>query len=215
MNETVAVESADTPGDDDDDGSAAESESLSTDAVFETLSNRRRRYALHYLKQRNEPVTIRELSEQVAAWENGVDRSSVTPKLRKRVYTALHQSHLPKMSSLDVVAYDSDRGVVSMTPHVAELDIYLNVVQRTDLPWSQFYLGLGAVFVALVTVGGLGIWPFATISGFAYALIVACSFLAIAAIHTVRDARSVIGGWSDPVDHVVAPLESRERNEDD
>lgn len=199
------VEGADSGGSD-----APERESLSTEAVFETLSSQRRRYTLHYLKQRREPVTVRDLSEQVAAWENGIDRESVTPKLRKRVYTALHQTHLPKMSQLEVIEYDSDRGVVEMTPHVSQLDIYLDIVSTDDLPWSQFYLGLGAVFTALVTVGGLGIPPFDLISGFGYALCIALVVTGVGAYHTFRDRRSRVGGHGEPAEEIVPPLESRE-----
>ncbi|MFC7176179.1 DUF7344 domain-containing protein [Halosegnis marinus] len=121
------------------------------------MSSRRRRYALHYLTQRAESVTIRDLSEQIAAWENNVERSAVTPKERKRVYTALHQTHLPKMDRLGVVVYDNDRGTVTLTDSVREFDIYLDVVPSDDLPWSQFYLALGGVLTALVAVAALGI----------------------------------------------------------
>ncbi|WP_178916445.1 hypothetical protein [Natronomonas gomsonensis] len=209
----IAADKGGTGGTDSDNSGGSdgsESESLSTEAVFETLSSQRRRYTLHYLKQRQEPVTVRDLSEQVAAWENGIDRESVTPKLRKRVYTALHQTHLPKMSQLEVIEYDSDRGVVGMTPHVSQLDIYLDIVPSDDLPWSQFYLGLGAVFTALVTVAVLGIRPFDSVPGFGYALCIALTVSSIGAYHTVRDRRSRLGGNDDPVEEIVPPLESRE-----
>ena len=40
----------------------SESESLSNDALYGALSQKRRRYALHYLKQRNEAVTVQNLA---------------------------------------------------------------------------------------------------------------------------------------------------------
>lgn len=200
----------DRPGDGFGAETTAETEPLSTDAVFETLSSRRRRYTLHYLKQRSEPVTVRELSEQVAAWENGIDRASVTPRLRKRVYTALHQTHLPKMSKLEVIEYDHDRGIVAMSGHMRQLDIYLDVVASDDLPWSQFYLGLGAVLTALVTIAALGIAPFGSVPGFGYALFVSLSFVAASAYHTLRDRHSLLGGRHIPVEEIVPPQESRE-----
>lgn len=182
---------------------------LSTETVFETLSSRRRRYALHYLTQKGEPVTIRDLSEQIAAWENDVERPAVTPKERKRVYTALHQTHLPKMDRLGVVVYDKDRGTISLTEHVQEFDIYLDVVPSDDLPWSQFYLALGGVLTALVAVAALGIPPFAYAGGFAYALFVALAFTAVGGYHAVRDRRTLVGKTSTPPD-VVAPNEAGE-----
>lgn len=206
----IAVDEGDTVGSEREGPDGSGPDSLSTEAVFETLSSQRRRYTLHYLKQRGEPVTVRDLSEQVAAWENDIDRESVTPKLRKRVYTALHQTHLPKMSKLGVIEYDSDRGVVGMTPYVSQLDIYLDVVPSDDISWGQFYLGLGAVFTALVTVAAVGIPPFASIPGFGYALAIGLSVVGIATYHTVRDRRSRLGGNAEPREEIVPPLESRE-----
>lgn len=181
---------------------------LSTDAIFETLSSRRRRYILHYLKQRDQQVTIRDLSTQIAAWENGIEVSAVTPKERKRVYTALHQTHLPKMDKLGVVVHDPDRGVVELTPHVRAFDIYLDIVSADDLPWSHLYLAVGAVFTALTVVAALGIYPFSLASGVGYALAVAFAFTAIAAYHTYRDRQQRLG-VDVPTDEVVPPPESR------
>jgi DNA-binding transcriptional ArsR family regulator len=179
--------------------------SLSTETIFETLSNRRRRYALHYLKRVGEPVTIRDLSEQLAAWENDVDRARVRPKQRKRLYTALHQTHLPKMNELGVVDYDRDRGVVALTAAIEEFDIYFDLVGKDDIPWSQFYLALGGVFTSLVTVAMLGIPPFAWIGGFAYGLVVAVAFSAVAAYHVFRDRRRVVGSADAPPEPVSRP----------
>jgi hypothetical protein len=176
---------------------------LSTDTVFQTLGSHRRRYTLHYLRQLNRPVPIRELSEQLAAWELGKERSSVTPKERKRLYTALHQTHLPKMDSLNVVEYDRNRGTVSMTEHIDEFDIYLDVVPQNDLPWSQFYLALGAVLTALVGVAALGITPFAALSGFAYALLATGVVTLVAGYHAFRDRRLLLGSTDVPPDALL------------
>jgi len=187
-----------------------ERSSLSTDTVFQTLGSRRRRYTLHYLRHTGEPVTIRDLSEQLAAWELGKERTAITPKERKRLYTALHQTHLPKMDSLDVVEYDRDRGVVSLTDHVGQFDIYLDVVEKNDLPWSQFYLALGGVFTALVIVAALGIAPFSVLGGFGYALGATLVFTGVAAYHTIRDRRLLVGETDVPPDAGLPPLEATE-----
>ena len=183
--------------------------SFSTDTIFETLSNQRRRYALHYLGQVEGPVTIRELSEQIAAWEHGVDRSAVTPKIRKRVYTALHQTHLPKMHQRGIVDFDTDRGVVELTDSVADFAIYLDVVTVEDVHWSHLYLSVGAVLTALVTLGGLGIWPFGVIGGYWYALLATLAVTGIGTYHTIRDQQHLIGSPT-PGDSVCAPREIHE-----
>ncbi|MFD1685100.1 DUF7344 domain-containing protein [Halobellus litoreus] len=188
---------------------ASNDRELSTETVFETLSSRRRRYTLHYLTQVDGPVTIRDLSEQIAAWENRIERQAVTPKQRKRVYTALHQTHLPTMDRLGVVEYDKDRGTITMTDHVRAFDIYLDVVPRDDIPWSQFYLVLGSVLSALVVVGALGFPPFSYVGGFGYALFVAAAFTVAGCVHTIRDRRSLIGTTATPPD-VEPPREITE-----
>jgi hypothetical protein len=180
---------------------------LSTDAIFQTLGSRRRRHVLHYLRQQDRPVPIRELSEQLAAWELGKGHDAVTPKERKRLYTALHQTHLPTMNDLNVVEYDRNRGVASLTDHIGQFDIYLDVVSHNDLPWSQFYLALGGVLTAVVTVAALGIAPFTALGGFGYALAVAGLFTLFAGHHTIRDRRLMLGSTDPPSDALVAQVE--------
>ena len=129
---------------------------IPTDVVFSTLSNPRRRHVLHYLKRSDGPVAIGDLAEALAAWENGRSVEEVTSKERKRVYTSLYQSHLPKMHRDGVVSYDAPRGVVELTPAAAQLDIHMEVVDANDIPWSQFYLGLSALSAAVVLALSLG-----------------------------------------------------------
>ncbi|QSG08005.1 putative trancriptional regulator, ArsR family [Halapricum desulfuricans] len=166
--------------------------------VFQVLGSRRRRYVLHYLRQQDRPVPIRELSEQLSAWELGKESDAVTPKERKRLYTALHQTHLPTMDRSDIVEYDRNRGVVSLTDYANEFDIYLDIVPHNDLPWGHFYLALGAVLTTLVAVAALGIPPFTVLDGFDYALAVAGLFTLVAAYHTLRDRRLLLGSTDVP-----------------
>ena len=183
----------------------ARAERLPTEVIFTTLSNRRRRYVLHYLAQVGDAVTMRDLSEQIAAWENRIDRPAVTPKQRKRVYTALHQTHLPMMNRLGAVAYDRDRGTVATTEHLDAFEIYLDVVPRDDIPWSQFYLALGSVLSALVVVAALGIAPFSSVGGFGYALAVAAAVTVAGGVHTLRDRRTRVGTTPEPTEVSVEP----------
>ncbi len=148
----------------------------------------------------DDSVTIRDLSEQIAAWENRIDRRAVTPKQRKRVYTGLHQTHLPMMDRVGAVVYDKDRGTITMTGDLRTFDVYLDVVPQDDIPWSQFYLALGAVFSALVAVAALGFAPFSYVGGFGYALFVAAGFTLVGCVHTLRDRRTLVGSASTPTD---------------
>ncbi len=122
---------------------------LSKDEVFEILRNKRRRYLLHYLKTYDAPVEIGDLATRIAAWECNEPIDAVTSDERKRVYTTLQQTHLPKMDEARIVEYDSDRGLVDRTEHTDDLNVYLEIVDRNELPWREYYLALGAVMLGL------------------------------------------------------------------
>lgn len=85
------------------------------DDIFHTLSNRRRRYVLTYLYTNGGHATVREISEELAAWENQIPRAEVTYKQRKRTYTSLIQIHLGTLHDGGFVEYDSDRGEIELT----------------------------------------------------------------------------------------------------
>lgn len=173
---------------------------LSRDTIFSTLSNQRRRYVIHYLKQHPEQVRIRDLAEQIAAWENGIEINELTYKQRKRVYTSLHQTHLPKMDDCGIVEYDRDRGHITLTPTSAELDVYLEVVPKDELPWSEFYLGLSAVSLGIVLVVWAGIVPTGVIPPLGYAALIAVVFGVAAGVHTYLTRQSALGGANAPVE---------------
>lgn len=177
----------------------SESEStLSQEDVFSTLSNRRRRYVLRHLLQNGEPVGLRDLSARLAAWENGVSLSEVTYKQRVRVYTALRQSHLPKLAETGIVRYDDERGVVEPTPEMSELEVYLDIVPHDEISWSRYYLGLGGLNAALLLGAYLGLFPLSLLSGFAWAVFVVVLFLASALAHVRYESRTRLGAAGRP-----------------
>lgn len=148
---------------------------LSRDEAFETLSNRRRRYIIHYLRDEDQPVALSDLAEQIAAWENDTEILDISASERKTVYTSLQQFHLPKMDEMGVVEFDRRAGTVSVTDATEGLDIYLEVVDRHDIPWSFYYIGLSSVGAMLVALSWLGVPPFGAVpdAGWTVFLVVA------------------------------------------
>jgi DNA-binding transcriptional ArsR family regulator len=159
-------------------------EPLSKDDIFTVLSNERRRFVLRYLKDHGGTAEIRDLSQQVAAWENDVPIAKLNYKQRKRVYTSLHQTHLPKLDDTGIVEYDRDRKTVELTDRIETLDIYLEVVPENDIPWSQYYLGLAAVSLAVVAAAWFDLFPFSLLPDIAFAVLVAGALGISAAVHT-------------------------------
>lgn len=128
------------------------------DELFHVLRNRRRRYAIHHLKRADEPVDVGELATQVAAWENDVAPDAVTSRQRRRVYNALQQTHVPELDDVGLV--ETDRRDVELTDRAADLDVYLELVDGRDIPWSEYYLGIGALGAAVTAVTALDVGPF-------------------------------------------------------
>jgi hypothetical protein len=156
------------PDSDDDplraSDTAAAPADLSRDDVYHILQTKRRRDVLRYLRDAEGPVRLRELAEQVAAWEQGTTVDDLSADERQRVYISLYQSHLPKLDGCGIVDYDKDRGLVEPTPLTPALDEYLEGGDATQPgPWPRRYAGtvvlcglfLGTMATGLVPISGI------------------------------------------------------------
>ena len=168
-----AVESGDggveEPGVTGMGSTATRTPQFSRDAMLEVLSNRRRRFAIHYLKQRNgEDVTVSELAERVASWENSKTVDQLTHRERKRVRNALRQFHLSKLAEHGFVEYDSKRGTVSLTEAASSANFYVDSLTGGDIPWGVYYLGLSTVSaVCLLALWG-EVYPVSLLSPYMF-----------------------------------------------
>ncbi|WP_251330314.1 DUF7344 domain-containing protein [Haloplanus pelagicus] len=165
--------------------------------VFDVLSNRRRRYALYALLQ-EDTVTIGSLADQVAAWENDCSISEVTAAERKRVYTALQQSHLPKLVRTGLVRFDDDSGHVELTEAIEELDIYLEEIGDERLSWDRYYLALSAVSAVVAVAVWLGVPPFGALPPLVWMAVVVVVFGVSAAVHSYRSTATDDTGTVEP-----------------
>lgn len=158
---------------------------LTRSAIFDMLSNARRRYVLLHLQQQS-TASIRELSRELAAWENDVDATAVSSKQRKRVYTALHQTHLPRLDEYGVVAYDRDRGEVRATERLAVFGPYLDDGATAVPNWARYYVVIGMATV-LWAFGLLFDVPIIAVlePGIA-AMFVGTAVLVVASLHASR-----------------------------
>lgn len=177
---------------------AGDTPSISDDELFEVLSNRRRRYTVHALEDTESAAEIGDVAEQVAAWEYDVDVEEVSYEERKRVYTALQQSHLPMMDEAGVVEFNKDRGVVEPTDSLDDIEVYMEVVQGNEIPWSVYYLGLSGVAASLTAAVWLSAWPFALLPDVAWATAVTAMFAASAIAHTYFARGQRIGESDKP-----------------
>lgn len=166
--------------------SRADRDRLSQDVVFDLLSSPRRRFVLYYLNQIDEEVTIGELADQVAAWENELAVEELSSQQRKRVYVSLYQTHVPKMDDAGIVDYDSDSGSVVLSEQAVDISAYLSR-EEASRPWQRYYLGIaivGGVFYAAVALGIVGF-----ISQFVAGLLIIVAFGVTAIGHLITTQR--------------------------
>jgi hypothetical protein len=163
--------------------SETESE-LELDQVFGILKNQRRRYVLQYLNEVDDTVSMNDLAEEIAAWENGKDVSQLSSSERKRVYVGLYQCHLPKMDSMGVVSFNKPRGLIERGPNAEVFDEYLQTgAVDEDTAWHRVHATVAGASVVLL---GLALAAQAVVAGpivAIAALLVVASNLGAAAAH--------------------------------
>lgn len=149
-------------GTEQDEARAETTADLSTDDVFHVLQTKRRRDVLRYLQDTSGPVRMRDLAEQVAAWEQQTSIEALSSNERQRVYISLYQSHLPKLDEEGIVTYDKDRGIVERAPLAAAFDPYIDEAIGSENhevrdPWPERYAVAIVAGAVVLTVAGLGL----------------------------------------------------------
>ena len=162
---------------------------IDRETAYQALSNQRRRFIIHYLLQEGGPIPLRALSKQVAAWENAIPRDRVTSKQRKRVYTALHQAHLPKLDKMGIIEYDTREMIAHPTEKLGTLRAYMEVVPKDEIPWSVCYVGTALVFGVGAVLGWHGTLPFDVLPGHVWALVVSLTVIAMGVTNIYRESQ--------------------------
>ncbi|WP_433630397.1 DUF7344 domain-containing protein [Halomicrococcus sp. NG-SE-24] len=161
------------------------SRDLTADQAYHLLQNQRRRNVLRYLRDADGPVEMRDVAEQVAAWENNTTVTALSSDARQRTYIPLYQSHLPKLDEEGVIDYDQSRGIIEPTPLVEELNEYLSPSTATETndeedehagAWGRYYLGASGVGTAVLVGATQGLTPFAALSSTSAGVIVLAMF---------------------------------------
>ncbi|WP_276257066.1 DUF7344 domain-containing protein [Halomontanus rarus] len=174
--EATDVEQA---GESDDRTSSA----LTEDQIFHLLQNQRRRNVLRYLQGTDEPVRMRDIAEQVAAWEHDTTLEALTSNQRQRVYIPLYQSHLPKLDEEGIIDYQQSRGIVERNSLADQLDPYLiDENERTDdgedeasdaeAEWDDYYIGVTGIAGVILFGAFLEVPVLSVISGMALSAVI-------------------------------------------
>ena len=124
--------SANAPEDAEEDASESPEDptaALSLSEVFDVLQNARRRHVLKHLGGA-EVAEFDDLVDYVAACDASVEPGNADAGTRKAAYTSLYQSHLPKLSDLDVVEYDHEAGRIGRGPCFEDVLSGLETIER-------------------------------------------------------------------------------------
>lgn len=153
VQESVTLEGDEIAQATDDELNPAEDEGeeLSLDVIFEALKNKRRRHVIHYLNEQRDRESLSDLAEHIAALENDTTPEMLTSQQRKRVYIALYQCHLPKLDTMGIIDFDSNRGHAELSSAADQLEKYLSIDEDDSRPWPYYYAALGIV-------SGLAFW---------------------------------------------------------
>jgi len=170
-----------------------DSRQFSQSEIFEVLSSNRRRYVLHYLKRKQGPVELGELAEEVARRENDKSLGEIRSSERKNAYTGLRQFHLPKMAEKGIVHFDKRQGSVELSEQASDLDIYLDVVSGSDVPWSLYYTAISVAFGTFLVSVHLAFGPLAGESVATVSALFVVTIFIFSLLHTYTNRQMRIG----------------------
>lgn len=178
--------------------STTRDESLSEETIFDVLSNRRRRFAIHALKRADGPMEVKPLSKRIAAWEHGIEPDAVEYDQRRNVHSTLKRTHLPMLEESGVIEYDAEANLVEPTAALSDLDIYVEVLRGKEIPWSQYYLGLSALAGAALLAVEVGVPGFAALDPLSVAVFTVTAFLVSAIAHYRYGEHARLGNGKKP-----------------
>lgn len=158
--------------------------------IHDVLRNDRRRMVIELLGEADDPVTARELSEAIAARE--ADEDPPPRKVRQSVYISLQQTHLPKLEDLGIVAYDDNTKEVRPAENAPAVGVYMEVVPKYGLAYSEFHAGLGVLGVLLVVAAETGVPVLSAVGASAWAVAVFALLVASAGYQTYSQRSSLV-----------------------
>jgi hypothetical protein len=174
-----------SPEESSPDGESAQPSRFSKDTLFAILENQRRRDTLRYLRANGGTATLGDLAEHIAARENGVDVAGLSSDERKRVYIALYQCHLPKMSSAGVVDFDKNRGTIELRAEAGQFDAYLDDDVGDEAGTVRRNLAIAGGLAASLVASVVGVPGFVLVPELAWAVLSTVTLLVL----TLADTR--------------------------
>lgn len=198
---TDVISGSSTDADDATDAASegsSQDTALSKDEMFHILQNERRRRVLQYLADREGPVNMPDIAEQIAAVEHDTTVQQLTSNQRRRVYIALYQSHLPKLADFGLITYNQSRGIVERTQAADQVMRYLDPDESADRSrtaeneWISYYSGVTILSVLLIGAVGADFGPISLLSDIGLAAVITLCYGAVTIGMVVNTSRERI-----------------------
>ncbi len=166
------------------------SDELEAVDIHDVLSNERRQMVLTLLREDDDEMTARELSERIAELET--EETPAPRNIRQSAYVSLHQTHLPKLDELGIIEYDQSSKSVRLHDRADEVSVYMETVPKYGISWSEYYLGMALVGFLLVFASMINVPYISLLSSGAWSLLL-FSIIGVSAIYqTTRQGSSLI-----------------------
>lgn len=103
------------------DFTALANSDVELDALFDVLSDSRRRFILTYLQEHDTPMALMDVVDELATWEHEADITDIPAKEVSSISISLYHRHLPKMADAGIVEYTREGGAEVPTENSDEL----------------------------------------------------------------------------------------------
>jgi hypothetical protein len=102
------------------------------------------------------------------------------------------------MEELNLVRFDSRAGEVELTDAAAGIDVYMEVVEGNDVPWSLYYLGIGLLTGGVVLGHAAGLPVLSGLTDVECGVFTVTAVAAMALIHTYYGRGMRLGSEGPP-----------------
>lgn len=127
---------------------------LSDEEIHDVLRNKRRRLVIDILQSENEPVSVRELSEEIGSVES--DSNPPPRNIKQSVYVSLLQTHLPKLDELGIIDYESNGKMVSVDGGLQDVTFFMETIPKYGISRIEYYAALGVLGVLTTFAAQIG-----------------------------------------------------------
>ena len=88
---------------------------LPAGVVSDLLDSERRKHLIAVLAEAEEPLPVADLARRVRARERGADPDTLSEESVRNARQEIYHEHLPKLTAVEVVTYDSLVGTVELS----------------------------------------------------------------------------------------------------